>query len=231
MQFLRRRFLAFLLLGASTPNLISARTPDTPLPPLKLSVFNYARVPSETLVQAESRASAVFSEAGIEPEWINCAPADPTDFAPSSTPCLDLAWPQHLSVRIVKSGRSIDAETFGQAFLDECGRGVYTNVYYANLASSRDHPELSDSEMLGYVIAHEVGHLLLGTNSHSDSGVMQARWRATALLAAARISLFFTPDQAAALRSRFENASSLIFAGTFHPWREYRENGLNFTRE
>ena len=31
--------------------------------------------------------------------------------------------------------------------------------------------------VLGYTIAHEVGHILLGTNSHANSGVMLAHWR------------------------------------------------------
>ncbi|MEO5822443.1 MAG: hypothetical protein ABIT71_18195 [Vicinamibacteraceae bacterium] len=30
--------------------------------------------------------------------------------------------------------------------------------------------------ILGRVTAHEIGHLLLGTNSHAPTGLMQATW-------------------------------------------------------
>ena len=31
-------------------------------------------------------------------------------------------------------------------------------------------------KILGHAIAHEVGHVLLGTNGHSVGGLMRARW-------------------------------------------------------
>jgi len=30
--------------------------------------------------------------------------------------------------------------------------------------------------LLGRAVAHEIGHLLMGTNQHSASGIMRARW-------------------------------------------------------
>ncbi len=30
--------------------------------------------------------------------------------------------------------------------------------------------------ILGHAAAHEIGHLLLGSNSHSPQGLMRARW-------------------------------------------------------
>ena len=32
------------------------------------------------------------------------------------------------------------------------------------------------SRLLGLAIAHELGHVLLGSNSHSDLGLMRGRW-------------------------------------------------------
>ena len=52
--------------------------------------------------------------------------------------------------------------------------------------------------MLGRVIAHEIGHALLGPE-HSSQGIMQARWGDEQLLRAAS-ELVFTPDQEKALR-------------------------------
>jgi hypothetical protein len=203
---LRVSSLVVVLLFAGTS---LARTPDTTAARLRLSVFNDAGVSPESLAQAASRATFVLAQSGIELDWINCGQPDPSDFSPPLTPCSALAWPHQLSVRILPRGRSIHSDIFGQAFLDESGSGVYCNVYYNNLAANREHTQLSDADMLGFVIAHEVGHLLLGTNSHSDSGLMQARWDASALQAAVHRNLFFTPGQSAALRTRLADTPPL----------------------
>ena len=182
--------------------LAAARTPDALAPRVRLSVFNDAGIPSDTLAHAAARATAILAQSGVELDWLDCGRPDPADFSPPTTPCSVVAWPHQLSVRILPRARSVGADIFGQAFLDDAGRGAYSNVYYNNLAANREHAQLSDGEMLGFVIAHEVGHLLLGSNSHSLSGLMQARWDSAALHSALHNTLFFTPAQSAALRSR-----------------------------
>jgi len=201
MHIFRRRSLLFLSVWAalfSTSAL--ARTPDM-ISRVKVSLFDDAHLDPGILAQAQAGASHVFAQAGIELDWLACPPRDAQDFSPSTSPCSALSWPDHLSVRIIPHGRNVAADIFGQAFVDDQGHGVYSNIYYQNLVLSRDHPGVSDADMLGYVIAHELGHLLLGTNSHSVSGLMQATWTPHVLMLA-RPSLVFTAPQSALLRSR-----------------------------
>ena len=205
MYFFRRFTLLLIVWAAAFSTSSPASTPpETPGPPrhLQVSLFNDAGVDSATLAEAQSRASAIFSRSGIEVDWLVCGPADPNDFLPRRTACSALVWPSHLSVRIRPRAHRVSAETFGQAFVDGDGEGLYSNVYYQNLARSSGHPDLSNGELLGYVLAHELGHLLLGTNSHSASGIMQPRWDSSVLRPAALSSLRFTPAQSAVLRSR-----------------------------
>jgi hypothetical protein len=49
--------------------------------------------------------------------------------------------------------------------------------------------------ILGHVAAHEIGHLLLGTNSHSPGGIMRAHWRMEELARAKKGLLLFTKSQ------------------------------------
>ena len=205
MHLFRRRHLFLIVWAVSNSTSAIGRTPDS-FPHIQVSLFDDARVSRGTLAKAEARASAIFARAGIDVDWLACAQRDPADFAPSSSLCSDLSWPTRLSVRIIPRGRSIASDVFGQAFVDDSGQGVYSNVYYENLALSPNHPGVSDGDMLGYVLAHEIGHLLLGTNSHADSGLMQAHWRDAALHAAAERALFFTTAQSALLRSRLSAA-------------------------
>jgi hypothetical protein len=208
MHFIRRLFLLLIVWGVALSTFSEARTPDV-VAHVKVSLFDDAHIAPVTLAQARVRATFLMAQAGIGLEWLNCPAADPSDFTPSVSPCSVVEWPRHLSVRIVLRGNSAnpEPETFGRAFLNDAGCGVYAKVYYQNLVASRDILQLTEGDMLGFVIAHELGHLLLGSNSHSTTGVMQAHWTATTLHEAAHNTLFFTSAQAATLRSRLSRAS------------------------
>ena len=214
MHLFRRLRLLFLIVWVAvfSTSAVVARTPPDPVPKVVVSLFDDAHVPAGTLAEAQVRASAIFAHAGIELDWLVCAHADPADFSPSRTRCSDLAWPTHLSVRIIPHGRTVATDVFGQAFVDDSGNGVYSNIYYQNLTLSPNHPGIGAGEMLGYVLAHEIGHLLLGTNSHSHDGLMQATWTPHLLSDMPRALLVFTPAQSALIRSRLPGASKGLYA-------------------
>jgi hypothetical protein len=54
--------------------------------------------------------------------------------------------------------------------------------------------------MQGYAVAHEIGHLLLGSHSHSLVGIMRARWGRKELARAER-ELLFLREQAELIRT------------------------------
>jgi hypothetical protein len=53
--------------------------------------------------------------------------------------------------------------------------------------------------LLGYVIAHELCHLLLG-GKHSQQGVMRAAWDSSDLASMTRAALKFSPSEGARMR-------------------------------
>jgi hypothetical protein len=169
---------------------------------LVVSVFNDALVPTEILAQGEARATHILAQAGIQVEWLNCTAGGshvPDQFEQPSR-CSRIAYPSHLSVRIVLTAQSVREDIFGEAFTGSEGRGTYIKLYYAHLAKANAHLPLGEGELLGCVIAHEVGHLLLGTDSHSHEGIMQGRWEDAQLRQAGKGNLQFTPSQAAFMR-------------------------------
>ena len=50
-------------------------------------------------------------------------------------------------------------------------------------------------------MAHEIGHLLLGSNSHAPAGIMSARWEGQELNRMARGNLLFTDAQSDQMRT------------------------------
>ena len=56
--------------------------------------------------------------------------------------------------------------------------------------------------ILGRVIAHELGHLVLGKNAHSAAGIMQARWRDQDLGFSKQAAMLFLPREAKRIRAQ-----------------------------
>src|SRR5207245_3617242 len=79
----------------------------------------------------------------------------------------------------------------------------YSLFYFRVLASSNAAGSVKTGELLGYFVAHELGHLLLGRDSHSATGLMTAVWGASELQQASQGKLLFTSDQGDRIRSRY----------------------------
>ena len=94
-----------------------------------------------------------------------------------SLDCASFAWPTRLAVRIVPRSTRPTSEVFGVAFLSDEGTGCYSDVFYDQAMELHADWHVSLSDLLGNVMAHELGHLLLGSNSHSRAGVMRAHWQ------------------------------------------------------
>lgn len=121
--------------------------------------------------------------------------------------CTHFRWPVHLGVRIVpKPRRSASEEIFGIAFLSAEGTGCYSNVFYSRVTALQIAWNFGPAEVLGSVMAHELGHLLLGSNSHAAMGIMRARWHAEELHRAARGNLLFTPEQSDQMRAKLKTS-------------------------
>ena len=172
---------------------------------LKVSVFNDALVPPSVLREAEARTRSVFEEAGVSLTWLDCGTPGNwhTDLG-----CRDVLFPTHLSVRLVAGPKTGRADIFGQSFLNEEGRGSYAYVYLTPLSRAKALELVREGDLLGYVVVHELGHLLLGKNSHSAEGLMRAKWDLAELREAARGNLSFSRSEAASMRERYWSAAT-----------------------
>jgi hypothetical protein len=176
--------------------------PKTVPPPvgLTVSVFNDAAVAPSVLDAARERATSILQQAGVSLNWMDCgAPGR----RPLAAGCSAIAFPAHLSVRLVARAELTPEGTFGQSFLDAAGEGNYANVYVGPLMASSATGIVQTGDLLGFVIVHELGHLLLGQNSHSPSGLMAAVWQPSELREAARGNFCFTSGQAERIRARY----------------------------
>jgi hypothetical protein len=169
---------------------------------VKVSVFNDAQIDDGRLTKAERVASELFAHAGIQIDWMNCG--NPTETDEERAGCSEAAFPKHLQVRVRQQSLNLKESTLGLSYLGEGGTGCHADVFYAGIAPIAQEAHLSPEIILGLVFAHELGHLLLGTNSHSASGIMRATWQTQELSAAGKGALGFTEIQGRKMKTRFE---------------------------
>jgi len=76
-------------------------------------------------------------------------------------------------------------------------------VYYEHVTHFAVEYELESgmASILGCVIAHEIGHLLLGPKSHYGIGIMQPRWSLPQVRQGLMGVLRFTPEQSERIRA------------------------------
>jgi hypothetical protein len=163
-------------------------------------VYDYAQVSPETLIKAQERASTIFQQVGVELVWVNHGGTTGESQNPlASQHKLDQI---DFILRILPRSRAaLKDNALGEALPCKPGEEVcFANVFYSCVEQRTNVEKISLEQVLGHAAAHELGHLLLGSNSHSRSGIMSGRWRSEELKRAAKGDLLFTPDQARVIR-------------------------------
>jgi hypothetical protein len=142
---------------------------------LCIHLYNLADVSPQTLEGAEEVAARILATAGVDIVWQK-GPADSREARD-----LDLAahhrgvdTRSYLVLRIVR-GVSIYPTALGYA-LPDAQTGVHATVFYDRIERLTEPSVISIPKMLGHAMAHEIGHVLLGSMEHSHSGIMKAHW-------------------------------------------------------
>jgi len=146
---------------------------------ITLRVYNYAHIATALLLRSEGEAAAIFRQAGVETIWVDCPLSEPElDRFPV---CQGPMGRADFALRIRSFTMTPQAATHDDALgsaltcLPE-GIGCSAEVFYERVAHWASGGDISAYQLLGHAMAHEIGHLLLGPNSHSRDGIMRAQW-------------------------------------------------------
>jgi hypothetical protein len=171
---------------------------------ITIRVRNYARIESTVLLKAETTANKILQEAGAETAWVLCFDGNTWS---NDMACTNLPGSMDLTLNVLPfpapQASRLRGEEFGFAIEDgEQGFGSVAWIFYEPIKSFALEKELSLTQLLGHVLAHELGHMLLGANSHSGVGLMRAQWSNRELHAADQGGLFFSDSES----RRIQNA-------------------------
>jgi len=161
--------------------------------------YNTSGLPVPMLDDAESTAINLLREAGIDSNWRNCRTAG----GPSSQArdlCSEVLNASEVIVRIVDAPRAItDVEVLGYSHVDPYRRqGTLATVFADRVRALAAALRVDEATLLGRAITHEVGHLLLGTLEHSETGLMRGAWNT---VGRRRSDWFFSAAEAARMRA------------------------------
>jgi hypothetical protein len=170
-------------------------------PEVSVSVHDYADVPTPLVAAAEDQAREIFRRAGLETVWVNCSPKLESVEARS---CY-FSDTTHLTLKISRHAMNAKVrdriDVLGTAYPDEKGSGYFAYVFYDRVQELAQRRRLGHA-LLADVMVHEIGHLLLGSTSHSTSGIMCAHWDYEALRHVAEGTMSFIPTQSRFMRDR-----------------------------
>ena len=182
--------MSLLAAAAALAVALATTTPVT----LSVRVYDFYGLSPEHRAEARAVAVETMKDAGVAMTWIDCRGAD--DQVPAT--CLATLDDGEVVLRIQDRTKRV-AHILGSAVVRDEGPGVLASVYAGSVADRSAKSGVPLTTILGRVTAHEIGHLLLGSNSHRPTGLMRAswdvRWRHPS-------EWRFSRDDAAAIRSR-----------------------------
>ncbi|MBZ5564838.1 MAG: hypothetical protein LAP13_20760 [Acidobacteriia bacterium] len=172
-----------------------------------LRVFNYAHVSSGHLAKGEDEASCIFRRVGLEVRWVNYLPAAKDGHMAVSSQGDCKPADLFLSILSPEEWAAVHrrhTHALGFAAVPEEGaRSSWAYISWSEVESEsqRVGTDREEDYVLGCVMAHEIGHLLLRTTRHTLTGLMRAHWGQNEMRLATQRYLRFTPTEARLLRA------------------------------
>lgn len=183
---------------------------------ITLRIYNYAALSEDSLAGTEAAASSIFKRAGIETIWLAC-PRDQSEidrYLECSRSMRPTDFVVRLASRTMVERLDLPSDAFGFGLPCAEGRsGCYADVFPYRVEALAAEDQVDELKLMGDVLAHEVGHLLLGPNSHGVAGIMQARWSADQIEAARRSRLTFTDRECRQMRENVRRRASEEISG------------------
>jgi hypothetical protein len=168
-------------------------------------LINQAQLSSEVMVRAQAEAARIFAELGVDLLWANATIGTP-------------ASPPRITVVVAPIAvRGAMRRALGTAIATESTAGHRAYAYVDRVRLFAKRTSLDLAKVLGHVIAHEMGHLLLGHNRHALSGIMRDQWKQPEINLLEARRLTFTDDHALAIRRNLDSRLSTRDCRLPHP--------------
>jgi hypothetical protein len=161
---------------------------------ITVRVYQTAGLSSALERRALTEAKTLMQSAFVDVRWQHCA-------GPNRPPaCYIRGGPSELVLVVREKAPCPEASaTLGHALVVQGAGGVMATVYLGWIARLARVSETDVGVLLGRVIAHELGHLMMHTSSHARRGLMRANWTPDEVRRNLAADWAFTADDIVAL--------------------------------
>ena len=169
---------------------------------LVVRIYDNTGMAAADRARALTRAGNILDRADVNVEWLDC----PARKSRKATAACDTAPARgELIVRLANAPvpDSVGArrQALGYSLIDSAaGVGTMATVFIDRVNRLASDARVARSTILGRAIAHEIGHLILASNAHADSGIMRETWTAPQLTSSRVEDWLFLPSQSEQFR-------------------------------
>jgi hypothetical protein len=183
-----------------------------------VQIHDYVHLPGERLSRAMEIVTRMYDAIGVRIDWLGVLQRDTgrgrstVDEKASRAPVAQITV-IILTPAMAARGRIPDGVLGFAAVPVEGGMGRIAYVIYDRIQRLAGEGRVNEVPLLGFVLAHETGHLLLGRGARSRAGLMKCQWDSRKIQEVDSVNMGFSELQAFQIRNTLEKADSRA-AGT-----------------
>lgn len=175
---------------------------------LRISVHDYVRLQAHAMARAQALVTRIYRTINVDTCWTHAVGARQLQcqepMAPYGHDLYILLLDSEMSERL-----GVADDVVGIAAVGAQGGGLVAYVLVDRITILAKQGAVDPMNVLGLVIAHEIGHLMLPANAHSLTGLMRRRWSALEFRDGAPSPHFaFTDTQADLIRHRLRQGTA-----------------------
>lgn len=176
---------------------------------LVVEVRNLAGFDEPTIRSAEQIVNGIFHGLGVQVTWQAAVHVGRVDAGPGTKAGRPDVWINLIPVTAARmSGDNYEAGLAAVPKDGQIGSSIWvfrpileTIIDHTVFLTPQRNPTRLRNVLLAHVMAHEIGHLLLGSAKHSVSGIMTRELDLRAIRLACTGSLAFSPSESGKIRA------------------------------
>ena len=158
---------------------------------VNVQLNSQVQVPRNLLRESQQAATVIFARIRVQLIWKG--EKRPTSMAVAG--CVGEPATDDLAVEIVPHAPASFSNRALAMAMPLADSGVRIVVFYDRVKPLLEGHHAPEATILGYVLAHEIAHVLQGILRHSEAGIMRARWSDSDFkLMGGRLLLFTNED-------------------------------------
>src|ERR1700722_13205653 len=163
---------------------------------VNIQLSSQVETPLDLLRGGQQTASAIFAGIHVQLKWTG-------QMQPASTVvagCAGETAKHDLAVQIIPHAPPSFSDAALAVAMPYADSGIRIVIFYDRVDPLGRGQGAPQATILGYVLAHEIAHVLQGIARHSETGIMRARWTGNDFKQTGAKVLLFAPGDVQLIR-------------------------------